>query len=96
MVRPQAADRHNAVVDLADRAQILAGHLIRLGAPLAVPTIIDDEDSLLMGRRAGLGQEQLQSSGVYSPAIPGGLESSGVIAPGDAVLPRLAGRQPGQ
>jgi hypothetical protein len=72
-VRPQAANCHNTVVDLADGAQVLAGHVIGLGARLAVPTIVDDEDPFLVGSGAGVIQEQLQTAGVNGGTIPGRL-----------------------
>ena len=55
LVRPQAGHRHNAVVDLAQRAQILAGDMRGLGAVFAVPGLINDQHALRgrLGRRIG-------------------------------------------
>jgi hypothetical protein len=73
VVGPQATDRHNAIIDLADGAQVLAGHMVGLVTRFAVPAIIDDEDSFLVRSRAGVIQEQLQAAGVDGFTIPGGL-----------------------
>src|ERR687891_2977969 len=72
-VRPQAADCHNAIIDLAQGAQVLAGHVLSAVAGLAVPAIIDDEHSLLVRSRARLISEQLQAAGIYRLAVPGRL-----------------------
>jgi hypothetical protein len=52
---------------------VLASHVIGLGTRLAVPAIVDDEDSFLVGSGARITQEQLQTAGVYRLAVPGGL-----------------------
>jgi hypothetical protein len=72
-VRLQATYYYNAIVDLAHRSQVLAGHMIGLDARLAVSTAIDDEDSLMVRTGAWVIQEQLQAAGVDGLTVPGGL-----------------------
>jgi hypothetical protein len=52
-IRPQAGDGDDAVVDLADRAQVLAGHMGGGGPVLAVAGVIDHQHTAIMrgGRR---------------------------------------------
>ena len=63
---PQRGHRHDAVVDLAHRAQVLARHVISGAAVLAVSRNVDDENAVRRGAsgRLGipgsLGQEKLQ------------------------------------
>jgi hypothetical protein len=42
-IRPQAGDGDDAVVALADRAQVMAGHMRSGGAVLAVAGVVDHQ-----------------------------------------------------
>jgi hypothetical protein len=48
LVGPQAGHRDDAVVDLAHRAEILAGHVRGGGAVLAVAGVVDDQRASLV------------------------------------------------
>jgi hypothetical protein len=48
LVRPQAADRHDPVLDLAARAEVLRRHMGGVRARLAVAGVVDDQDPVLM------------------------------------------------
>jgi len=52
-VGPQAAERYNVELYLADLAQVLAGQVIGLDSRFAVPTVIQDEDPSPMRFGAG-------------------------------------------
>jgi hypothetical protein len=72
-VGPQRGHGDDAVVDLADRAQVLARHMIGGAALLAVPRVIDDQHTVGRWSRGRLGEQQRQAPGIDRFGVPGGL-----------------------
>ena len=73
LVGPERADRDDAVVGLADRAQVLAAGVGGVGALLAVAGVVDHQHTLLVrgGRRGA--EHQLEAAGVERVGVPGRL-----------------------
>ncbi len=70
LIGPQRAHRDDAAVGLAEAAQPLAAHM-RGGPPvLAIPAVIDHQHPIRMGCGRGLGQQQLQPTGIDPLGIP--------------------------
>jgi hypothetical protein len=84
LVRPQAGHRHDPVVQLAHRAQVLPAGVGGVGPRLAVAGVVDDQHARGVGRRRRVGQQQLQPPRVDRRAVPGGLR--------EEVLQLLGGR----
>jgi hypothetical protein len=73
LVGPQAGDRHDAVVGLAHRAQVLAGHVRGLGAVFSVAAVVDDQHPLVVGAGGRVVTQQLQPPLVELLVVPGRL-----------------------
>src|SRR2546421_285805 len=69
-VRPQAGDGDHSIVDLAQLAQILPADMSRLVAIFAIPSLIDDQNSLGRGRGPRVLAQQLESAFLYLVLIP--------------------------
>ena len=70
LVSPQAGHRDDAVVDLADRPQILAGHMGGGGAVLAVPGVVDHQHSPLTWGGGRVFLQQLDAALVELLVVP--------------------------
>ena len=100
LVGPQAGHRDDAVVDLADRAEILAGHMGGGGAVLAVAGVVDaPARPASWGAVAGSSHNSCTRRSLTTLVVPGRLREEplqpldlAVLGPGD----RLGPGQPGQ
>jgi hypothetical protein len=73
LIGPQAGDRHDAVVGLAQRAQVLAGHVGGVVAVFAVAAVVDDQHPLAVWAGGRVAQQQLQPPLVDLLGVPGRL-----------------------
>jgi hypothetical protein len=73
LVGPQAGDRDDAVVGLADRAEVLAGHVGGVAAVFSVAGVVDDQHALLVGGGGRVAKQQLQAALVDLLVVPGRL-----------------------
>src|SRR6266571_754661 len=69
-VRPQAGDGDHSIVNLAQLSQILPADMSRLVAIFAIPSLIDDQNSLGRGRGRRVLAQQLESAFLYLALIP--------------------------
>jgi hypothetical protein len=72
-IRPQAGHRHDAVVGLADRPEILAGHVRGRGAVLAVAGVVEHQHALGARRGRRIRTQQLDPPLVDLLVVPGRL-----------------------
>jgi len=72
-VRPQAGHRHDAVVGLADRPQVLAGHVRGVAAVFAVAGVVDHQHPLGVWRGGRVLAQQLDPLLVDGLVVPGRL-----------------------
>jgi hypothetical protein len=72
-IRPQAGHRHDAVVGLADRPKILAGHVRGRAAVFAVAGVIDHQHPLGVRHGCRIRAQQLDPALVDRLVIPGRL-----------------------
>ena len=99
LVGPQAGHGHDAVVDLADRAEILAGHMGGGGAVLAVAGVIQHQHAPIVGGGGRVLAQQPHPLVVDLLVVPGRLREEplqpldlAMLGPAD----RLGPGQPGQ
>ena len=72
LIGPQAGHGHDAVVDLAHIAQVLACHMRRFVPVLAIPSLIDDQPSLRVGSRRRVFTQQLEPHCLNLALLPVG------------------------
>jgi hypothetical protein len=70
LVGPQATDHHDAPVDLAELAEVLAGHVRGLGAVFGVAGVVDDQHPARVRRGRGIGAQQSNPAGVDRVGVP--------------------------
>jgi hypothetical protein len=70
LVGPQATHRHDAVGDLADRAEILVPHVGRVRPILAIPRLIEDQRSCGMRLCQRRGPQQLDLARRHRLRLP--------------------------
>ncbi len=70
-IGPQAGDTDDAVVGLADRAKLLAGHMVGVVAVLAVAGVVDHQHPPRMRRGGRVGLEQPDPLLVDRLVVPG-------------------------
>ena len=99
LVGPQAGHRDDAVVDLAHRAQVLAGHMGGGGAVLAVAGVVQHQHAPVIGGGGRVLAQQPHPPVVDHLVVPGRFRKEplqpldlAVLGPGD----RLGPGQPGQ
>jgi hypothetical protein len=80
LVGPQARDGDDAVGDLADRAEILAGDVGGLGTILAVAGLVDDQHAALVRRDLRVRPGQFQAAGINGLGVPHRLREEGLQA----------------
>jgi len=99
LVGPQAGHGHDAVVDLAHRPQILAGHMGGGAAILAVAGVIDHQRAPIMGGGGRVLAQQPHPLVVDLLVVPGRLREE-PLQPLDLTMlgaaDRLGPGQPGQ
>ena len=100
LVGPEAGDRDDPAVDLADRAQVLAGDVRGLGAGLPIAAVVDHQHPVLVRRRRGVGHQQLQPPTVDRLGVPGRLGEEELepldgwrLRPDDRLGPDQAGQR---
>jgi hypothetical protein len=99
LIGPQAGHGHDAVVDLAHRAQVLAGHMRSSGAVLAVAGVIQHQRALGMWSGGQVLTKQAHAALVDLLVVPGRLRQEPLQPLDFAVLgaaDRLGAGQPGQ
>jgi hypothetical protein len=73
LVGPEAGDRDDAVVGLADRAKVLAGHVGGVAAVFSVAGVVDDQHAVVVGAGGRVGQQHLKAPLVELLVVPGRL-----------------------
>ena len=71
LIGPQAGDGHDAIVDLADPAQVLAGHMGGGGAVLAVAGVVDHQHTPIVRRGRRVLAQRPHPLVVDSLVVPG-------------------------
>ena len=69
-IRPERADRDDAIVDLADAAEVLPPDVCRLRAVLAIPRLIDHQRTVGVRSRRGQGRQRGEAAGIDGVRIP--------------------------
>ena len=82
----QAAHRDDAVVGLAERAEVLAADVRGLGAVLAVPGFVNDERTGVAGLRRRIALKRFQTAGIDGLLILGRLRQEELQALNRAML----------